>query len=453
MKKIIFSLLSAATIYQQANACTAVSVSVYNSSKTQVLNTIGSRNMDFENGVAYVPLSFGAVGVHNISDVNMIGSLTKPLSDDAVAQWDNKYQYLGMTLSLTGNLTDGINNQGLYVGALYLPNETQYPEYNPQNPGKALAVYDLPNYILGNFASVSDAVIALQGVQGVQNPAVQVVKSALMDHFSYPLHFMIQDKGGDRAIIEFINGQLKIYHGTTYDALTNSPDFQWQINNYLTISQNFVQHNTDYSPADGMYENGSGYLGLPGDSTPVSRFDRAYALLDAAPDTYSDNQAYYVAKTVINSDTVGLGINPGQTLWTSTFNLGSGDYFVSFYFNVAAGGRLMLTNQTPGGDSTTFQHLNVQTMTSADAKKHLMIMSKLVRNIKYVVGVAPLKPTSATAKYTFSFPKYAGDTSASIGDNVPGVATLNSTNQAVPQDAASNNKLWNQISGTLGSIF
>lgn len=453
MKKIIFSLLSIATIYQQANACTAVSVSVYNSSKTQVLNTIGSRNMDFENGVAYVPLSFGAVGVHNISDVNMIGSLAKPLNDDSVAQWDNKYQYLGMTLSLSGNLTDGINNQGLYVGALYLPNETQYPEYNPQNPGKALAVYDLPNYILGNFSSVSEAVIALQGVNGVQNPAVQVVKSALMDHFNYPLHFMIQDKGGDRAILEFINGQIKIYHGTTYAALTNSPDFEWQINNYLAISQNFVQHNTDYSPADGMYENGSGYLGLPGDSTPVSRFDRAYALLDAAPDTYSDNQAYYIAKTIINSDSVGPGINPGQTLWTSTFNLASGDYFVNFYFSAAVNGRLILTNQAPGVDPKTFQHLNVQTMTSADAKKHLMIMSKLVRNVKYVVGVSPLKPTSATAKYNFSFPKYAGDTTASVSDSLSGVATLNSSNVSTNQEASTTDKLWNRISGTLSSVF
>ena len=398
MKKIIIALLLLISSIDSF-ACSAISVAVHNSSNF-IINVIGARTMDFETGLSALPLSFGDVGTSNISDVNMSGSLLNPLSNDNVAQWNNKYKFIGMSLSLKGNIVDGINNAGLYVGALYLPNHTQYPTYSANNSAKALAVYDLPNYILGNFATVDDAINTLGG----DNAKVQVVGSALMNAFTFPLHFMLQDQTGDRAIIEFIDGKMHIYHNNAFDALTNAPTYDWQIKHYSQISQDFVEHNTD-TKVDGYYQNGSGMLGLPGDATPTSRLDRAFLMLSVAPTSYNDNQAYYINKTIINSISVGLGVNPAPTLWNSTFNLGTGEYFVNFDMLGAANGHIILTDQTPGNINAQFKHYNIQQMNYNDAKAIHLINAKLTRLVKYVPSsiVKPFDVTSNDSSYVFKF--------------------------------------------------
>lgn len=362
--------------------------------------------MDFEVGITGLPLTFGAVGTSNLSDVNLIREGTVPLADKYVARWSNKYQYLGMIESLRGNVIDGINARGLYIGGLYLPGLTRYPEYDKSNSAPALSVFDMPNYVLGRFASVNEAVAALTG----PGAAVQVVKSALriadLVYKLFPLHFMLMDTSGDRAIIEFIDGKMKLYHDASYRVLTNSPDFTWQMNNYQYIAEQFFPHNTNYIPPGAtVYQNGSGYLGLPGDMMPASRFVRASAIVDAAPSAYSDNQAYYVAKSAISSVAAGLGLSPDATLWQSTFNLKSGDYFVESLIQLVVNRRVVVLHQSPADAARNLKQFNIQRMTKAEAARRNMIPARITRGIKYVLGVSPPPPTQPDTPYGFSFVK------------------------------------------------
>ena len=43
------------------------------------------------------------------------------------------------------------------------------------------------------------------------------------------LHLVIEDATGDSAVIEYIDGKAKIYHGREYTVATNSPTFDKQI--------------------------------------------------------------------------------------------------------------------------------------------------------------------------------------------------------------------------------
>ena len=69
----------------------------------------------------------------NVSHVNLDN-----ISLKNSASWDTIHDFIGMPISLSGQLSDGINSEGLYMGALYLPGMTDYPKYNPKNSKKAL---------------------------------------------------------------------------------------------------------------------------------------------------------------------------------------------------------------------------------------------------------------------------------------------------------------------------
>lgn len=396
MNKLICLVLTTLLLHQ-ANACSAISVNVYQGSN--IRNVIGARSFDFE-PATIAPMVFGKFGTWNMSNVNAYPNIGK------VMQWQNRFQFIGLPMTAQGNVLDGVNDQGVYVGALYLPGKTQYPDYDSSNPKPAISVYDLANYILGTFSSVNEVVQALKGPQSL----VQVVNSALIliDHKttviknSFPIHYIIEDKSGDRAIIEFTGGKMEIYHSKEYAALTNSPTFPWQLHNYNVSADKFRQKNTDYE-ADGIYQNGSGYRGLPGDTMPISRFVRAYALLHAAPKAYTDNQAYYVAKSVINSLKVGLGVNPGVTIWTSTFNLETGDYFVDFDIAAAANNQILLTNQAPWEHMNATQHINIKSITPTqvealiNSKKLFSARLEAAKQVEQTIP--PLSPTSSETVY------------------------------------------------------
>jgi choloylglycine hydrolase len=66
---------------------------------------------------------------------------------------------------------------------------------------------------------------------------------------------------GDSAVVEFVGGQMKVYHGAKYTVLTNEPPLDQQLAN-LT-----------------RYWNFGGTLPWPGDVDSMSRFVRASAFL------------------------------------------------------------------------------------------------------------------------------------------------------------------------------
>ena len=92
-----------------------------------------------------------------------------------------------------------------------------------------------------------------------------------------PFHYVVYDAAGASIAIEPIGGKLKIYDNPL-GVMTNSPTFDW----HMTNLRNYIALNPRNVPPlkiDGMtfrqFGEGSGMLGLPGDTTPPSRFVRA----------------------------------------------------------------------------------------------------------------------------------------------------------------------------------
>ena len=173
------------------------------------------------------------------------------------AKWVSRYGSIVATGYDVAS-ADGMNEQGLVANLLFLAES----DFGKREPGKpALSISLWVQYMLDNFATVDEAVSALQ-----KNP-FQVVTADLptQEGVAANLHLSISDSRGDSAILEYINGGLVIHHGKQYKVLTNSPtyDRQLALNKY--------------------WEEIGGLVFLPGTNRSADRYARASFLLDAIP--------------------------------------------------------------------------------------------------------------------------------------------------------------------------
>jgi len=188
------------------------------------------------------------------------------------AKWVTKYDVAGVTMLGQMLFGDGINSEGLNVSLLYLPGFAEYQAYAPEKAAISLAPVDFTGFMLSQFASVAEVRQAAENIR-----VVPVVTPEL--GVAAPVHFSITDKGGDQIIVEYVGGVLKIYE-KTLGVLTNSPPYDWHINN----ARNYINmRSVDWPKIDvndvdlAPIGYGTGLLGLPGDFTPPSRFIRALA--------------------------------------------------------------------------------------------------------------------------------------------------------------------------------
>lgn len=134
--------------------------------------------------------------------------------------WTSKYGSIA-TSSFGFSTTDGMNEKGLVANMLWLAG-THYPEV--QGAKRLLSVAAWVQYFLDNFATVDEAVHAMQ------TDPITVVSSHIpgTDRFA-TLHLSISDARGDSAIFDYIDGKLVIHHGRQYQVMTNDPSFDEQL--------------------------------------------------------------------------------------------------------------------------------------------------------------------------------------------------------------------------------
>lgn len=310
MKKNLFILTVAASLVTgSALACSNIAVSTSQ-------NNFIARTMDFEENTGNV-FGLGRIGQKNTSDTNMSPG-AKP------ATWINRFNFLGQTGFHNPNIVDGINSAGVYAAYLYLPGETQYPTYNKNINKPALGAFDAVNFILGKASSVKNALQLLSETQIVGN-AISLNNPQSPGSFGVvPIHIVIRDKSGDSAVIEFINGKTEATHQLGH-VLTNSPNIQWQ--NQHASRYNYVSTNNTNQKFNGQYMNGSGFMGIPGDWTPPSRFSRATQVIRHFPNAHDDTQALSLTRQALAVVEVPLGTNPSPTIWESIANLSQGTYY------------------------------------------------------------------------------------------------------------------------------
>ncbi|NEN97791.1 MAG: linear amide C-N hydrolase [Moorea sp. SIO3I7] len=215
-------------------------------------------------------------------------------------EWKSKYGSV-IAAGFDIGTADGLNEKGLMANLLYL-SEADFGERDTSREGISYSAYT--QYILDNFATVQEAVSALE------NDELQVVPSPLPSDsgISRPptFHFSISDALGDSAIFEHLEGKLVIHHGKEFAVMTNSPIYDEQIG------------------LNGYWESVGGDAMLPGTSRAADRYVRASYYLKNLPTPQSDRQALANVMSVMRNVSVPFRVtdpeqpNLSNTIWRTT---------------------------------------------------------------------------------------------------------------------------------------
>lgn len=222
------------------------------------------------------------------------------LSEKNPLTWTSRYG----SLALTGHdlaTVDGVNEKGLAVHALYLP-ETQCGTRNEKLPGLSVSMWT--QFYLDQFASVADAVKAIKD-EPYQLEMTDDPKSG----FPLTLHLALNDATGDSAILEVIDGEFKVYHSKEYTVMTNQPTFDKQLESLR------------------QYRGFGGDKKLPGTHEPSDRFTRAAYYSKNLPKQKTDREAVAALMSVMRNVSAPFGEpdperpNVATTVWRTVTDL------------------------------------------------------------------------------------------------------------------------------------
>jgi choloylglycine hydrolase len=231
---------------------------------------------------------------------------------------------------------DATNEKGLSIAGLNFPENSDYNPYAEDKDN--ITPFELIPWILGQCATVTEAEALLK--------RINLLKENFSDklHLS-PLHWIIADK--ERSItLESVKEGIKIY-ANPVGVLTNNPTFEHQIfnlNNYIHLSNEQPQNNfggkTHPLQLD-LYSNGMGGLGLPGDTSSMSRFVKAaFVKLNSVSgdsEVESVNQFFHIlASFEMQNGIVAMGKDLYEkTIYSSCCNVDKGIYYYTTYENRA----------------------------------------------------------------------------------------------------------------------
>lgn len=253
--------------------------------------------------------------------------------------WEAKYGYLYLNAFNQSFATDGMNEKGLSIGFLYLPGYTEYPKLKEENTKNGIAYFQLGDWILSQFETTDDVKNALKNINVFDQPL------DIPGHgkVSFPVHTIVTDATGKSIVVEFTKGKMKVFDNPL-GVLTNSPTFDWQMNNL----KNYVNL-TPFAPkpltVDGFEYSatgqGAGMFGLPGDTTPPSRFVKMALLTQAAKPVQNAKDAVVLAYHIIENVFIPDGVVRGAkgsddtetTQWTVFKDLKNKVlYFKSYHY-------------------------------------------------------------------------------------------------------------------------
>lgn len=226
---------------------------------------------------------------------------TAPNNKEGI-KWTSKYGYVAINAMDHDITVDGLNEEGLSFGALWLP-DSQYPEVGGVDPQKIIALEDIGSWLLGNYKNVAEVKEAFTKIVVWAHPITWFQNSIP------PLHFVLHDKEGKNLVIEFVGGQPKV-HDNPLGVLTNDPPFEWQINNlrnYIKITAVDSEPVTLGPISLQPTGHGGGLFGIPGDWTPPSRFVRAAFFKTFASPMKDGVSAVLLASHILNTVDIPYG--------------------------------------------------------------------------------------------------------------------------------------------------
>lgn len=221
---------------------------------------------------------------------------------DGSLGWVSRHANVAISMWGMGTV-DGMNDAGLAVHALYLnPEDVSFP---PADERPAVAHTMWVQYLLDNFATVTEAITAVEDIR---------IVAPLLRGETFGVHIAIEDASGDSAIIEPLGGRMVVHHGREFTVMANSPALDQQLENLA------------------RYRPFGGELPPPGDITSSDRFVRAAYFLHYLPEPVSLDEAVAGVVQLIANVSVPYGAPYADggvypTWWRSAADLTNCTYF------------------------------------------------------------------------------------------------------------------------------
>lgn len=219
----------------------------------------------------------------------------------------SKYAFVGVApgvLKGSPAYLEGQNEAGVAMSGNFLPGFTEYQTVTPQDKNY-VSILGVGSFLLAMFGSVKEIRAELPKYKVWYDPSE--VKGIPTPPW---LHFALTDRSGDSIIVEFVQGQMKIYDNVA-GVLTNAPTYDWHLNNvrnYLSLSSSATASVTVGKANVTELGQGGGLLGLPADYTPPSRFVRETYLKQFAYQPNGSADAVQLAGHLLNNVDIPVGV-------------------------------------------------------------------------------------------------------------------------------------------------
>ena len=247
-----------------------------------------------------------------------------------------KYGYVGLSVEQEEFVAEGLNEEGLSAGLFYFPGYGQYEDYEEGLKASSIADLQLVSWLLGSFRTVDEVIDGLKDVHVIA-----------IDPRASTAHWRVADPSGRQIVIEIVGKKVNVYDNTL-GVLTNSPGFDWQmtnLNNYVNLYPGTAKQKKLGSEQLASFGAGSGFLGLPGDVTPPSRFVRAAWYQATAPVPATTDKAVRQCFQILNNFDIPIGIEtaegetavdiPSATQWTSATDMSGRKIYYRTMYNSA----------------------------------------------------------------------------------------------------------------------
>ncbi|MFW0185382.1 choloylglycine hydrolase [Rothia sp. CCM 9418] len=262
------------------------------------------------------------------------------------------------------------NEKGLSIAGLNFPDNAHY--FEPHHEKTNVSPYELIPWVLSRYASVDELKVVLPNLNLTHIAFAQNMPLA-------PLHWMVSDSQKS-IVIESTTEGLKFYDNP-FGVLTNNPPFPYHlenIKNYINLTPEWPANNV--APEQPLNPVGVGFggFGLPGDSSPASRFVKAVFLrsstlnhLKILQET-AENQQETVAVSQFFHILDNVGMVKGScfneqgecehTVYSSCCNTSRGIYYYKTYDNSCINAIEMSSCDTNGKELIQYPLVRHQTI-------------------------------------------------------------------------------------------
>ncbi len=248
----------------------------------------------------------------------------------------SEYGYVGLAVENSAFIAEGLNESGLSAGLFYFPKYGKYIDYSADKKHSSIADLQLVSLILGSCKNLKEV-----------RDVIKHINIISIDPRASTVHWRFADMSGQELVLEIIDGS-PVFYENKIGVLTNSPDFSWHLTN-LNNYVNLYPGSSSPNKLDGLTLSslgaGSGFLGIPGDVTPPSRFVRAAFYKSTAPIQKNSQNTVMQAFQILNNFDIPIGIEfplgkipadiPSATQWTSVVDINNGKVYFRTMYNSA----------------------------------------------------------------------------------------------------------------------